>query len=221
MAYYDLAFIRAQIKNFISIQDVFNKYCYGTKQVQGRYKCPFNPKEDRYNFMIKGRSWRCFSCGCSGDEISLVQKLFDLNTKDAMIKIATDFRLALEVNDKDAERIKKEAERREEQRKKDKARAESLEKIQTKLYSYVIKQIRKLENIKEKSKPETLDQLEKCEEYMSAEYNLSKYNVFADILAEQPSDIADNYFCLAITKDELHNRAIKFIKLVYEGAIIL
>ena len=111
MAYYDLAFIRAQIKNFVSIQDVFNKYCYGTKQVQGRYKCPFNPKEDRYNFMIKGRSWRCFSCGCSGDEISLVQKLFDLNTKDAMIKIATDFRLALEVNDKDAERIKKEESR--------------------------------------------------------------------------------------------------------------
>ena len=217
----DLKFIKAQIKSFVSLQDVFNKYCYGAKQVQGRYKCPFNPKEDRCNFMIHGRSWRCFSCGTSGDEISLVQKLFDLNPKDAMLKIATDFRLQTEVNDKDAERIKKEAQRREAQRKKDQQRAEQLSKIQNKLYSYVIKQIKKFEEIKEKNTPTDLSDNDKCEKFICAESKLHKYNIYADILSEQQSNNADNYFEFAITKDELHNRAVKFIKLVYEGAIII
>lgn len=217
----DLKFIKAQIKSFVSIQDVFNRYCTGTKQVQGRYKCPFNPKEDRYNFLIHGRSWRCFSCGTSGDEISLVQKLFDLNPRDAMIKIATDFKLALEVNDKDAERIKKEAERRDAQRKKDQQKAEQISKIQTKLYNYVIKQIRKFEELKIRYKPTDLSDNDRCEKYILAESKLHKYNLYADILSEQHSEMADNYFEFALSKDELHNRAIKFIKLVYEGAIII
>lgn len=221
MAYYDLAFIKAQIKNFVSVQDVFQKYCMGAKRVQGRYKCPFNPKEDRYNFMIHGRSWRCFSCGCSGDEISLVQKLFDLSPKDAMIKIALDFNLATEVNDKESERIMKEAERRNQQRRKDQEKAERLNRIQNRLYMFVVNKIKEWEKIKNESFPEDLTQINKCEKHIEALSMLQKYNLYADILSEQHSNDADNYFCIAISKDELHSRAIKFIKLVNEGAIIL
>lgn len=223
----DIGFIKAQIKSFISVQDVFNRYCPSSKNFHGRYKCPFNHEEARYNFNIHGRSWKCFSCGISGDEIALVQKLFDLSPRDAMIKIATDFRLAPEVKDKDAERIKKEAEERQVQRLKDQKQAEILKDVQNKLYGYIIKQIRNLEEQKyniEIAMPKDLERFalsDNCDKYIHTLSLLERYNLFADVLSEQPSKDADDYFCLAITRDELHTRAVKFIRLVYEGDIIL
>lgn len=224
---FDFEFTRAQIKTFVSVHDVFMKYASSTKSIAGRYKCPFNPSEDRYNFVIKGRSWRCFSCGTSGDEISFVQKMFDLSPVDAIKKIAMDFGINTEVNSEDSKRLQKEIQRREQQRKKDQQKADNLIKIQKQLYCYIINKIREFEEEINKHKPYSVNNLasykltQHPEQYMHALYSLNKYNYYADILSEQRTNSDDDMFDTAITKEDLHNRMVKFIEKVYKGEIIL
>lgn len=216
-------FVKQQIKAFISIDDIINKYVPNTKKVQGRYKCPFNSAEDRYNFVVKGRSWRCFSCGCSGDEISLVMKLFDLSPQNAMKKIAEDFNLNIEPNDKDSDRLREELERRAKQREKDRLKAENLVRIQTQLYIYVVNKIRSLEVEIERTEPyvkgnyENYSRTLDCDKHLHSIAELRKYNEYADILGEFPRcDELDSHI---LTKEELHNEMLALVKQIYKGTV--
>lgn len=223
---FDFEFVKAQIKNFVSIRDVFDRYVGNTKQVADRFKCPFNPREDRYNFGIKNGVWHCFSCGCSGDEISFVQKLYDLPVVDAMKKIAFDFHLNTEANSEDEKRIKAEAERRERQRKANQEREEKMQKLNSKLYNYIIKKIRRYEEILQARAPKQVGSKREYMEsdeplhYTHALAKIKELNHYADILCEVPTP-EYNPFEIGMTKDELHARQVRFLNKVYKGEIVI
>ncbi len=62
-------------------------------------QCPFhNEKTASLKIYEGGRGWTCFGCGQSGDEISFVQKLFNLSFPDALKKIDADFNLNIFTN---------------------------------------------------------------------------------------------------------------------------
>lgn len=214
---FDFDFVKQQIKMFVTIDDVFRRYVPYTEKREGRYKCPFNPNEKRYNFGIKGRTWRCFSCNCFGDEISFVQKLFDLSAPEAIKKIAADFNIRSEVNSEDDLKLKKEIERRIQQRERARARDKAIKDLQNKLYIYVIDKIKECESTLELYKPYNKNNLGKymftkdCEEYLKACAKLEKYNEYADILGEVPDYILD--------KQELYQRMYNFVNKVYKGEL--
>lgn len=221
----DFAFVKEQIKMFVSIDDVLQKYAPQTKRFKGRLKCPFNPAEDRFNFTVNDSCWRCFSCGCSGDQISLVQKLFDLPVQNAMLKIAEDFELSLYPTDTDSLRIKQEIDRRNRQREKDKRKAENLTKLQIQLYIYVTDKIKHLEVELKNFAPHNPQNLggyfytELPEKYTHTLAELEKYNNYADILGEFQRPITSEERLL--NKEELHEEMIKFVRKIYKGEMTL
>lgn len=59
----------------------------------GKAMCPFHAETDG-SFAVKdNRYWHCFGCNESGGLIKFVAKRFGIPTPEAIIKIATDFRL--------------------------------------------------------------------------------------------------------------------------------
>lgn len=223
---FDFDFVKAQIKTYISVRDILDKYVGNTREVKNRYKCPFNPNEDRYNFGIKGEVWHCFSCGCSGDQITLVRKLYDLSVTDAMKKIAYDFNLNTEANSKDELRLRAEAERRDKQRKKDQEYEAKMRKLETNLYIYIIDKIKEFEKELKENSPSNEGSKEQYRlsdkpiRYLHAKKKLEEYNHYADILCEIPTP-EYNPFETGMTKEELHSRLVNFLNKVYKGEIVI
>jgi DNA primase len=89
----DSKILLQEIKNLVSIRDIYDRYVGLPPDSSHRFQCPFNHDEDRKNFVINSKMWHCFSCGCSGDQVTLVQKVFDLSFTDALTKITYDFNL--------------------------------------------------------------------------------------------------------------------------------
>lgn len=77
------------IKERLTMNDILEKYGFAARR---RMPCPIHNGKDS-NFEIKTHSWCCYShCG-SGDEISFVQKIFNISFQDALRKIDSDFGL--------------------------------------------------------------------------------------------------------------------------------
>jgi DNA primase len=64
--------------------------------VGGFIRCPFHPeKTPSFSTYDHGQKWKCFGCGESGDVISLVMKLYNLNFGQAIMRLDSDFGLGL------------------------------------------------------------------------------------------------------------------------------
>lgn len=227
----DTRFLIEQIKTFVSIQDVFDKYVGSESDMHGRYQCPFNHLEDRRNFAIKhNKMWHCFSCGSSGDQITLVQKLFDLPFNEALLKIAEDFNLATEKDERMSLKMRIECQRRLLQREKDKRYAIFMEKLKNNLFEELLEIRDLLEKIISKTDIDTIqvdnydDKImlysytKKCKDNMYCRARLEKVNRYIDILCEIP--IEDDYATF-FDKDILHERAEQLVQDIINGKITI
>lgn len=228
----DSNFILEQIKNFVSIRDVFDKYVGTEPDMHGRYKCPFNDTEDRRNFAIKhNKMWHCFSCGSSGDQVTLVQKLFNLPFREAILKIAEDFNLAVEKDEKMSLRLRIECQRRLLQREKDKRYARFIEFKQNEIFRHLLWLRDILEDTIKKTDINTLavDNCEKRLEFypytqksqinIKARARLEKVNLYLDIVSEMPVEDKYDYEYPAFGNQEMHERAIRFVNDFIAGKI--
>lgn len=220
----DKKFLVEQIKTFVSISDIFDKYVGTAPDMHGRYKCPFNDKEDRKNFGIKhNQLWHCFSCGSTGDQITLVQKLFDLPFNDAILKIAEDFHLSTEKDEKMSLKMRIEMQRRILQKEKDKRYQQYFDYKARELYNHIVGLTRILEDIIRKTNP--TEETKKYYAYSyKSEINLDararnyKLQKYLDILTEMPQE--EDYVTYA-DRDILHERATTLVNKYIKGELEL
>lgn len=221
----DVEYLKQQIKTFVSVEDVFNKYAGPQKKYMGRYKCPFNNSEHRYNFAIKDNYWKCFSCSVGGDQISFVQKMFDLSPYEAMKQIAKDFELKTEFNAENDRELRAELERRIKQRNKDKLMSENLKQAQYIALNYITQKIKDYQKIidlyslKDENELEKYQNSAQPEKYISALSEIDKLEYLLDVIIEQPSNDDKYYLYPAITREELHERMIYYMRKLYTGEV--
>lgn len=82
-----------EIKSRLTMRDVFEKYGYSINR-NGFVCCPFH-QEKSPSMKVYEASFYCFGCGLNGDAISFVSKLFELDFKETLRKIDSDFCLGV------------------------------------------------------------------------------------------------------------------------------
>lgn len=87
--------IADEIKSRLTMDDLFAAYGF-EKDRGGFIRCPFHSeKTPSLSAYDHGTKWKCFGCGESGDVISFVEKLYNLNFGQAVLRLDTDFGLGL------------------------------------------------------------------------------------------------------------------------------
>ena len=81
------------IKQLITMEDVLCHYGFPTS-INGRIPCPLHNGKDN-NFSYKDHYFKCFVCGRGGSVIDFVMELFDINYRQALLRINQDFSLGL------------------------------------------------------------------------------------------------------------------------------
>lgn len=71
------------LKHLVTIRDILREV--GAETRKGRCKCPLHDGKNRTSFSFNDSTFYCFSCGAKGDVITLVQMLYGLDFKDAVI----------------------------------------------------------------------------------------------------------------------------------------
>lgn len=87
-----------EVKARVTMTDILNQY--GFHLVMGRMPCPFHNGQDRNLSVKNNRTYRCWVCGESGDQITFVMRYFGLDFTNALAKINDDFRLGLPIGEK-------------------------------------------------------------------------------------------------------------------------
>lgn len=96
--------MKEEILNILNMKDIISKY--GIKMNRYMCNCPFH-KDNSPSMKIYDKTFYCFSCNRTGDLISFVQQLYNLNFQEAMEKINTDFGLGLQTRGRlDKNRLK-------------------------------------------------------------------------------------------------------------------
>lgn len=112
-----------EIKDRLTMREVAEFYGFQVNR-SGFIKCPLHSGDHTASLKIYdgGSGWHCFGCGAGGSVIDFVMRLFDLNFRQAVLRINADFHLGLTSSkpDRAARSAALEA-RREEQRRKDQA----------------------------------------------------------------------------------------------------
>lgn len=82
--------LQEKIRDELSIKEVI-----GTRIDIGRPLCPFHDDKNVGSFQIsEGKGiWKCFSCGESGDAISFVRKFDGISRREAILKVAAEFKM--------------------------------------------------------------------------------------------------------------------------------
>jgi len=75
-----------EIKSRIAIEDILADE--GIHLKNGRCPCPIHGGSNPTSFSVSNGLFYCFACGESGDVISLTQKLYGLNFKEALKHLA-------------------------------------------------------------------------------------------------------------------------------------
>lgn len=113
----------ADIRRMLTAQQVAEFYGFQVGR-SGFMKCPFHQGDHTASLKLYDGEggFHCFGCGAHGSVVDFVMRLFDLNFRQAVLRINSDFHLGLTTNkpDRAARSAALEA-RREEQRKKDQA----------------------------------------------------------------------------------------------------
>lgn len=94
MTGYDLA---SQIKERLTAQEVVEFYGFHPDR-SGFIKCPFHQGDRHASLKVYSGNktgWHCFGCGASGTVIDFVMHLYDLNFRQACVRINSDFSLGL------------------------------------------------------------------------------------------------------------------------------
>ena len=93
MAQLTLGQIADVICHTLTLPEVAEYYGYELKR-GGFICCPFHT-EKTASCKVSDKLFHCFGCGEGGNLIQFVEKLFQLDFKDALVKIDNDFRLLL------------------------------------------------------------------------------------------------------------------------------
>ena len=94
MTGYDLA---SQIKERLTAQEVVEFYGFHPDR-SGFIKCPFHQGDRHASLKVYSGNktgWHCFGCGAGGSVIDFVMKLFDIDFRQACVRINTGFSLGL------------------------------------------------------------------------------------------------------------------------------
>lgn len=85
-----------QIIDQLDMDQVVRRYGFDPNR-NGYIKCPFHKGDDIASLKIYpgNRGWYCFGCGAGHSVIDFVMKLFDLDFKQALVRINSDFGLGL------------------------------------------------------------------------------------------------------------------------------
>ena len=95
----------SEIKGVVSVRDAAS--LYGLKvNNNGMCVCPFHA--DKNPSMKVDKRFHCFGCSADGDVINFVQRMFNLNAKEAAIKIIEDFHLGIDTGRKETDSEKNE-----------------------------------------------------------------------------------------------------------------
>lgn len=128
--------IYSDIKALVTMQEICDMYGIPVNR-SGFAKCIFHSGDHTASLKIYPGTggFHCFGCGAHGSVIDFVMRLFDLNFRQATLRINADFHLGL--TDRKPDRAARSAAleaRREEQRRK--ARAESNFRFMTQEFQY-------------------------------------------------------------------------------------
>lgn len=217
-------YVKQQIKTFLSPETVITYYLSDTRIKSGRYKCPFNSEEEHNNLRVNKKGWRCFSCGCYGDEISFVQKLFNLDTYEAVEKIGVDFGLDLDTSMLNKEKFERERLRRERQRQKDLLQQEYLKIAERTIFDIVVDKLDELRSRILNLEPTSTTNIDK---YMESELPIKVITHYKEIHRLENilgilcgDDLGDEeYSYPAFTKKEKVDRKLKLIKKILNGEV--
>lgn len=178
--------IKDQIKQTLTLKEIVEFYIGNDVAYNGRYKCPFNKKEEHYNLEVKNKTWKCYSCGDSGDEIAFVQKLFNFNTyKEAVMQIAVDFNLDTECKKDPSYYLRINAIK--EKRKKEEEEKIKFHNSEIELFDMLLSVEN---NLKNKIKDNNIeDENFDANEYIKHCKSLSKVKIVLDMLTQQDVDL--------------------------------
>ena len=112
-----------EIRQRLTMREVAEHYGFQVNHASC-IRCPFHAGDRQASLHIYPGSggFHCFGCGANGSVIDFVMRLFDLNFRQAVLRINADFHLGLTASKPDrASRSAALEARREEQRKKDQA----------------------------------------------------------------------------------------------------
>ena len=88
-----------EIKDAVSTKEAAS--FYGLKIGRsGMACCPFH--NDKHPSMKVDMRFHCFGCGADGDVINYVQKMFNLDAKQAAFKLIDDFHLNIDTSRKES-----------------------------------------------------------------------------------------------------------------------
>ena len=94
MTGYDLA---GQIKERLTAQEVVEFYGFHPDR-SGFIQCPFHQGDRHASLKVYSGNrtgWHCFGCGAGGSVIDFAMKLFDIDFRQACVRLNTDFSLGL------------------------------------------------------------------------------------------------------------------------------
>ena len=79
----------------LTMKEVIEKY-YTTDIKKGMCLCPFHKEKTPSMKIFDGKKgFYCFGCGTGGNVINFVEKYFDLNYKEAVVRLDYDFSLGI------------------------------------------------------------------------------------------------------------------------------
>ena len=85
--------VAERIKDQLTMGDVLERYGIPTSR-NGRIPCPIHHGKDK-NFSYSDKYYKCFVCGKSGSVIDFAMDLFDLDFRQAIIRLNDDFGMNL------------------------------------------------------------------------------------------------------------------------------
>ena len=104
------------IKRSVTIQDVVERYCGLHPARNGRVPCPFHNGKDNNMALYDDGGFHCYVCNASGDQITFVMRLFNVDFMTACKMLNQDFGLGLAIDRELTGFEKREMERKRKQR---------------------------------------------------------------------------------------------------------
>lgn len=89
--------VAGQIKERLTAREVVEFYGFHIDRA-GYIQCPFHTGDDHGSLKVYegGKTgWHCFGCGAGGSVIDFAMRLFDINFRQAVLRLNTDFNLGL------------------------------------------------------------------------------------------------------------------------------
>lgn len=89
--------LAAEIKERLTARQVIEFYGFHPNRT-GYIQCPFHTGDDHGSLKVydgKKSGWHCFGCGAGSTVIDFVMKLFNINFRQACLRLDADFSLGL------------------------------------------------------------------------------------------------------------------------------